>query len=198
MSTIQEILSFSQFLVKFREVEREIHFSHHVRKENDAEHSWHLAMMARYVISTRKLNHLSLEKIIMYSLIHDLVEIYGGDTSAFTSTIDQKQSKQEREEKALQQMKSEFPEFASMMNAIDTYERREDEESKFVYALDKVVSPIIAYNDDWHTFRMNNVAYTEWRSYKDPKIGVSPEVDALRKEFIHLVEPRKEQLFPRP
>lgn len=198
MSTINQVLSFSNFLIKFREVERTIYFPHSERGENDAEHSRHLAMMAWYIISTRNLHHLSLEKILQYSLVHDLVEIYGGDTSAFTSSTDQKQSKHEREEKALHQMKHEFPEFHTMMDLIDTYERREDPESIFVYALDKVVSPFVAYAGNGYTFHKNNVSYEERRTYKDPKIAVSPEIDTIRKEFIALIEPQKEILFPRP
>ena len=73
--SLQEILSFSAFLNKFREVERSMWFSYDRRKENDAEHSWQLSMLAWYVISQKKLP-LSLEKVLQYCLIHYIPGIY--------------------------------------------------------------------------------------------------------------------------
>lgn len=75
MSYIEDMITFSKFLIKFRSITRVIDFSYDTRSENDAEHSWYLAMMAWYIISTKKLN-LSLEKVLLYCIAHDLVEIY--------------------------------------------------------------------------------------------------------------------------
>ena len=72
---LDKILSFAAFLNKFREVERQMKFSHNPRAENDAEHCWQLAVLAWYIISSHKLD-LSLEKVLQYCLVHDIVEIY--------------------------------------------------------------------------------------------------------------------------
>jgi len=52
------------------------------RYENDAEHSWHLALMAMTLYEHCALDNVSIDRVIKMAIVHDLVEIYAGDTPA--------------------------------------------------------------------------------------------------------------------
>ena len=54
------------------------------RRENDAEHSWHMALCAMTLKEYSNLGEIDMEKVLKLILIHDIVEIYAGDTPAFS------------------------------------------------------------------------------------------------------------------
>jgi len=143
---LEQIFKFIKLTHDFQKVERTIFVAGTNRNENDVEHSYQLALVAWYIISTYKLS-LNIDLAIKYGLLHDLVEVYAGDTYIFDKDQSVIDSKVEREYKALERLKDEFPEFSEMTDLIVQYEKREDEESKFIYALDKVVAPINIYLD---------------------------------------------------
>lgn len=76
------------------------------RRENDAEHSWHFALMAM-TLSEYAPFEINLDRIIRMALVHDLVEIYAGDTFAYDTTG--YQSKEERENEAANKLFSLLP-----------------------------------------------------------------------------------------
>ena len=141
MKDLQNILKFTKLLNKFRQIERVIRSNGGDRLENDVEHSYQLTMLAWYIISTQKLD-LNLDLVIKYSLVHDLVEIYAGDTYAHTTDRELKKSKIKREEDSLIKLESEFKEFPEIFELIKQYESKSDLEAKFIYALDKI-EPIL-------------------------------------------------------
>ena len=53
------------------------------RRENDAEHSWHFALMAITLFEYCELEGVNLDRVVKMALVHDLVEIYAGDTFAY-------------------------------------------------------------------------------------------------------------------
>ena len=55
------------------------------RRENDAEHSWHMALCAMTLKEYSNLGEIDMEKVLKLILIHDIVEIYAGDTPAFSN-----------------------------------------------------------------------------------------------------------------
>ena len=58
------------------------------RRENDAEHSWHLAVMAA-VLSEYAAEELNLSRVVKMVLVHDLVEIDAGDTFVYDAVTSQ-------------------------------------------------------------------------------------------------------------
>ena len=195
MSTINQVLSFSKFLMKFREVERTIFFSYNARKENDAEHSRQLAMLARYIISLDKLN-LSMEKVLHYCMIHDLLEVYAGDMEALNRTPEAQKAKEQKEIDSFIRIKSEFPEAHELRNWLEKYEHREDEESKFVYALDKMMPVINLYNDGGYRRKWRKVGLEmELLPSKEGKVHAHPLVSSLWKELCQLMKEHESQLF---
>jgi len=192
--TIDKILQFSAFLDKFRKIERTVRVNGSDRNENDMEHSYMLALLAWYICSSAKLD-LDLEKIIRYALVHDLVEIYSGDTDFYHATKEQKESKHAREQAAMERITKEFPEFTEFHELYSAYENRADKEAKFVYALDKVQPVLMIYLDGGRTWNERNITLDMIKEKKDDKVGISPEVAKYWKEFIALLEENKETLF---
>ena len=86
MMNLDSVLQFCRLLMQFQAVERYGTEAPKGFRENDAEHSYSLAMMSWYIISTAKLD-LDLQKSIQYSLAHDLVEVYAGDTQPLAQAL---------------------------------------------------------------------------------------------------------------
>jgi putative hydrolase of HD superfamily len=128
--------------------------------ENNVEHSFTVALLCWYIASTCKLR-LSIEKILLYALTHDIVEIYAGDTNTFAST-EERAAKVTKEREALDQLKKEIPNFADLTNTIEMYEQRSDEESKFVWTVDKMQALILADMDDWRPYKTLSISYEDF------------------------------------
>ena len=136
---LEQLLNFLKLNHAFQQTKRSIYATGEDRLENDAEHSYQLALVAWYLISSHKLD-LDSDKAVKYALCHELVEVYAGDTPNFGEGVEMKSDKVDREKNALQRLRSEFSEFEELFETIEHYEKRDDAESKFVYALDKLIS----------------------------------------------------------
>ena len=79
---LQEQLKFILEIDKEKNIFRQTHLSGNGRNENDAEHAWHMAVMA-YLLKEYANNEIDIVKTMMMCLIHDIVEIYAGDTYAY-------------------------------------------------------------------------------------------------------------------
>ena len=120
---------------KVKNIFRQTYLADGERKENDAEHSWHLAMMA-VLLQEHMKEKVDLAKVMTMVLIHDLVEIDAGDTYAY----DEKgaQTKREREVKAADRIFGLLPEdqgtyFRELWEEFEAYETPE---AKFAHLLD--------------------------------------------------------------
>lgn len=141
----KRIYRFFEFLDAFRQIERIIYVDREKNKENDVEHSYQLAMMGWYIAQTENLD-MNMDRIIRYALVHDLVEVHAGDTLPFTRGQDGDVLKQANEAAALERIKREFHEFPELTQWIELYEHKRDEESRFVYALDKMIATMNNYH----------------------------------------------------
>ena len=77
-------MSFLLELDKIKEIYRQTYLADSSRKENDAEHSWHACIMA-VVLAEYFDKDIDLLKVIKMMLMHDVVEIYAGDTYCYDS-----------------------------------------------------------------------------------------------------------------
>lgn len=75
MFDLNKIFSYLSFLDEFRQIKRVMYATGEDRMENDMEHSYQLTMLAWYFIDAYNLN-LDLNRVMRYSLVHDLVEVY--------------------------------------------------------------------------------------------------------------------------
>lgn len=136
-----------RFLVemdKMKNIYRQTRVLHEDRAENDAEHAWHLAMLA-LVLSEYANEPLDLKKVLATVLIHDIVEIDAGDTYAYDEAGNE--TKAEREQKAADRLFGMLPEdqAAEMRQLWDEFEANETPEAKFANALDRVQPLMLNY-----------------------------------------------------
>ncbi|MBU2542487.1 HD domain-containing protein [Patescibacteria group bacterium] len=166
--------------------------------ENDAEHSFQLALVCW---ATNKQYNLDLndELLLKLALIHDLVEVYAGDTDAFGDKKDL-DSKKEREEKALRKIKEEHPDFSEMSEVIERYERKKDVEAQLVFVLDKILADINIYQNKSDYYKDKKITIDAWKKWLFNKIDIESldsKLKPLIKEFINEVETKHGEVFYR-
>lgn len=192
---IQQFLKFTEILNIFKRTHRVVKAHDKDRLENDAEHSHQLAVLAMYVISVKKLP-LNLEKIISYALVHDLVEIYAGDTDAF-GTEEDKATKHKREKEAQEKLKQEFPEFNELHKLIESYEEKADPESRFLSSLDKVLPVVNIYLGQRDWYHRRDISFDELVTNKREKTKIDETCHELWSQIEQLLENEKDELFPK-
>lgn len=111
------------------------------RLENDAEHSWTVSVLA-CALAPQIDSGLDVGKIAQFALVHDLVEVFAGDTKHFKASDSSRASKQGREHAALQRIQTEFSAFPWLGETIEEYEASESNEAAFVYAVDKYIAVV--------------------------------------------------------
>lgn len=194
MTSLNSIISFVSLLNRFKTIERTIFATGTDRMENDAEHSFSLAMLGWYINETHKLG-LDVEKILMYALAHDLVEVYAGDVFFYTKDEQLLKGKKQREADAAVRLKAEYPEFSQLHEAIDAYEKKGDLESKFLYALDKIEPILNIYNDKGRTWKEHSITIEMLESTKIQKVAVDPTIAALFKDIVARLKKEQKELF---
>lgn len=191
---LQKLLGFAKILNEFQKVERVIRVRNSDRWENDVEHSYDLAMLAWYILSTTetKLDH---DKVIRYALIHDFAEVYAGDTYNFSTDAAHVASKHEREAAAIVKLREVLPEFTDLHATIDDYEKRADAESRFVYALDKIDPLIQTYLDDGRVWKEKGITIEMVYENKKDRVTLSPEIKAYFDEMMLLLRKEEKRIF---
>ena len=122
---------------KLKFIYRQTYLSNGERKENDAEHSWHLALMA-VLLQEYSNEPVDVVKVMTMVLIHDLVEIDAGDTYAYDAAGNQ--SKREREVRAADRIFNILPEYqAEKFRALwEEFEAYQTPEAKFAHVCDNM------------------------------------------------------------
>lgn len=128
-----------EFLVeidKLKTILRQTHLIHEDRRENDAEHSWHLALAA-ILLAEHANEQVDVAKVMKMVLIHDLVEIDAGDT--FCYDYEMAKDKAQREEKAADRLFGLLPadQGGEFRDLWDEFEERVTPEARFAAALDR-------------------------------------------------------------
>lgn len=137
MTRLEKQMDFIKEVDKLKKIGRQTYLSDSSRKENDAEHSWHLALMS-VLLCEHANEKVDLVKVLLMVLIHDIVEIDAGDTYAYDTVGNQ--SKREREEKAAERIFHLLPQDQAIyLRAIwEEFEAADTPEARYALALDKV------------------------------------------------------------
>ncbi|MBE6740405.1 MAG: HD domain-containing protein [Ruminococcaceae bacterium] len=151
---LKKQLEFSLEIDKEKEIYRQTHITGLKRKENDAEHAWHMAIMA-YLLREYSNSDIDILKVVLMCLIHDIVEIDAGDTYAYDKV--NLETQKQREEIAKERIFSLLPaeQKAEMVALFDEFEDNVTPEANFAHAMDNL-QPLIL-NDS------NNGA--DWREH---------------------------------
>ena len=130
---------------KMKQIYRQTHIRGGKRQENDAEHSWHLALMA-FLLSEHANEKVDVFRVMKMVLIHDLVEIDAGDTYAYD--VEGNATKRQREEKAADRLFGILPEDQGkeIRDLWEEFEQYETPESQFAHVLDNFQP--LSLNDD--------------------------------------------------
>lgn len=148
---LERQIAFALEIDKEKNVFRQTHLSAHGRNENDAEHAWHMAVMA-YILQEYSNEKIDISRVMIMCLIHDIVEIDAGDTYAYDS--EGKKTQKEREDKAKERIFSILPDDQKKIleEIFDEFEEAKTPEAKFVRAMDNL-QPLILNNSngggDW-------------------------------------------------
>ena len=148
---LERQMAFTLEIDKEKNVYRQTHLSGHGRNENDAEHAWHMAIMA-YLFREYSNEPVDIARVMLMCLIHDIVEIDAGDTYAYDPDL--KATQKEREEKAKERIFSILPEDQKneLIALFDEFEARETADARFARAMDNF-QPLLLNNDnngdDW-------------------------------------------------
>ena len=136
---------------KEKNIFRQTHLSGHGRNENDAEHAWHMAIMA-YLLQEYANEPVDIAKVMLMCLIHDVVEIDAGDTYAYDT--EGLKTQKARENAAKERIYSLLPEDQkiSLQGLFDEFEENKTPEAKFAHAMDNL-QPLLLNNSnnggDW-------------------------------------------------
>ena len=136
---------------KEKNIFRQTHLSGHGRRENDAEHAWHMALMI-YLLREYSNREIDLAKTMMMALIHDIVEIDAGDTYAYDSVG--LKSQKEREARAAERIFGMLPQDQcdELRALFDEFEAGESAEAQFAKVMDNF-QPLLLNNSnggaDW-------------------------------------------------
>jgi 5'-deoxynucleotidase YfbR-like HD superfamily hydrolase len=159
------------------------------RDDNDAEHSWSLAFMA-YALAPVIDKSLDVGKVVIYALIHDLIEIHAGDTSVWANEK-LALSKKQREKESLAELAKDLAKFPHITQAIKSYESKNSGEACFVYALDKFLNLLMVYEGKGHFYSVRyKLTYDDVerklkghreKAHSHPSVG--KYYDELRKLF---------------
>ncbi|MFH8587926.1 HD domain-containing protein [Streptomyces celluloflavus] len=132
------------------------------RRENDAEHSWHLALMV-LVLAEYANEPVEVERTLKLVLVHDLVEIYAGDTCLFDDAARKDQA--QREGAAAKRLFALLPpdqeaEFHGLWNE---FEERRTPEARFAKAMDRLQPLLLNAGNHGGTWRAPGVTHTRVR-----------------------------------
>ncbi len=127
------------------------------RYENDAEHSWHVALMTLLLSEYADAKDTNLPCVVRMLLIHDLVEIDAGDT--FVYDEEKNRDKSTRENVAAQRIFSILPtdqarEFRSLW---EEFEKRESKEAKFAASMDSLEPLLYNYNTKGSSWKEHRI-----------------------------------------
>lgn len=127
------------------------------RRENDAEHSWHLAMMAM-LLEEYSAEPVNIERVLKIALVHDLVEVYAGDTFAYDEKGNE--SKHDREIAAAEKLFGSLDiEQGKNLRALwNEFEQMQTPEARYANAIDRIQPLILNYRTDGHTWKQGNVS----------------------------------------
>jgi putative hydrolases of HD superfamily len=154
-------------------IERKAYLSDLSRRENSAEHSWHLAV--GLVAIAQELNlKIDLHKALVMALIHDVCEIDAGDTPAFGP---QRPDQHEAELRCIERLAGYDLKFVPSIRELWLeYEAQVSQESRWVKVMDRVMPFIIHFSNEGLAWKEQSVSRSKLKSVCQPVREHAPEI----------------------
>ena len=156
MTRIESQLAFLIEVDRLKGILRQTLLCDGSRRENSAEHSWHLALMAT-VLAEHAEPPVDASRVIGMLLVHDLVEIDAGDTFAYDATANT--GREERERRAADRIFGMLPaeQGHELRTLWDEFERGETPEARAAVALDRLQPLLLNHRNDGGSWRTHGV-----------------------------------------
>ena len=154
---LKQQIDFALEVDKEKNIYRQTHLSGHGRNENDAEHAWHMALMA-YLLKEYSNEPVDIARVMIMCLIHDVVEIDAGDTYAYDAQG--LKTQKAREDAAKERIYSLLPpdQKEELQGIFDEFEANETAESKFAHAMDNLQPLMLNNSNGGGDWREHNVS----------------------------------------
>ena len=145
---------------KEKNILRQTHLSENGRRENDAEHAWHMAIMI-YLLKEYANEEFDMAKAMLMALIHDIVEIDAGDTYAFDSKG--METKDAREAQAAKRLFGLLPEDQGeeLKSLFEEYEANETPEARFVRVMDNFQPLLLNNSNDGRDWKEHGIGKSQ-------------------------------------
>lgn len=180
---IQRRINFITEIDKLKSIYRETKLIDGTRRENDAEHSFHIALMA-FILQDYVTEEIDILKVIKMLLIHDIVEIDAGDTFAYD--IQANSDKKERELKAANRLFSIIDDEygKELFDLWIEFEEIKTAESRFANGIDRLQPMLLNYYGDGGTWKTYNIPKEQVYKRLIPLKDISPELWNFAENFI--------------
>ncbi|MFD2937917.1 HD domain-containing protein [Spirosoma flavum] len=181
---LSQQIDFIKEIDKLKYIQRKTKLFNSDRNENDAEHSWHLAMMA-IVLSKHANVPINVLKVLKMLLIHDIVEIDAGDTFMYDTQKNHDNSDEERI--AANRIFGMLPQDqAQEFIAIwEEFEEQKTDEAKFARAMDRLEPLLQNVSNEGGTWREFDVAFDKVYQKKQAIKHGSESIWAYAEQLLH-------------
>ena len=156
MERLKKQIEFIFEVDKLKRILRQSILTDGKKRENDAEHSWHISLMA-ILLSEYSNEEIDVLRVIKMLLIHDIVEIDAGDTYCYDK--EGHNDKREREEKAAKRIFGMLPkdQCDDMISLWEEFELMETSESKYAASLDRLQPLLLNYATNGKSWRDHDI-----------------------------------------
>ncbi|MFW5759781.1 MAG: HD domain-containing protein [Cyclobacteriaceae bacterium] len=154
---LQKQMAFLIEAGKIKNIFRMNYISDGSRLENDAEHSWHLCLLAIILSEHAKYKELDILKVLKMLLIHDIVEIDAGDAYVYDASA--KAAQYAKEVKAAERLFNILPidQAREYRDLWDEFEERKTPEAQFAAALDRLHPMLMNFQSQGKSWLENNI-----------------------------------------
>ncbi|GBG55805.1 hydrolase [Sporomusaceae bacterium FL31] len=184
MNRLDQQIAFIVEIDKLKHIYRQSYITGGTRNETDAEHSWHMAVMAILLAEHVEGYKVDVLKVIKMLLIHDIVEIDAGDTYCYDALA--RQSQAQREQAAADRLFGILPE--SQMNEFralwEEFELMTTPEARFAAALDRLQPLLLQYHTAGKSWQEHDVASAKVKERNQHIKHISQALAELVEEII--------------
>ena len=180
---LEKQINFILELDKMKNMYRQTYVLHEDRKENDAEHSWHIAIMA-ILLSEYANSEIDTAKVIKMLLLHDVIEIDAGDTYCYDAVGNS--TKAEREEKAARRIFGLLPEdqCTEFYELWREFEDSVTKEARFAAVLDRLQPLMLNYTKGGISWQEHGIHKEQVLKRNENYFGEADELAELIRSVI--------------
>jgi putative hydrolase of HD superfamily len=180
---LEKQINFILELDKMKNLYRQTYVLHEDRKENDAEHSWHIAIMA-ILLSEYANSEIDTAKVIKMLLLHDVIEIDAGDTYCYDAVGNS--TKAEREEKAARRIFGLLPEdqCTEFYELWREFEDSVTKEARFAAVLDRLQPLMLNYTKGGISWQEHGIHKEQVLKRNENYFGEADELAELIRSVI--------------